>query len=169
MNTGRSAPFLLAWALLLAAGCSGAANMRPVCEPMEAGFRPDASQADQYPYSERKEGKALIIFVRPSRFSPEETIEVLVNERNAGILRAKRYTLVDAKPGKNTFLARAVGQDPVAFDVLVEPGKVYFIELALGKRGVSARLRGHLISAEDGRRVIQACELEKRRPAPQEE
>jgi len=129
---------------------------------MEAGFRPDASQAGEYPYSEMKEGRGLIIFVRPSRFSPEDVIEVLANGKNVGVLRAKRYTLVNAKPGSNTFLARAVGQKPVQFDVLVEPGKVYFIELSVGKRDVSARLRGHLISPEDGREVVQSCELEKR-------
>jgi len=136
---------------------------------MEAGFRPDASRAGEYPFTELKEGKALVIFVRPSRFSPEDVIEVLANGKNVGMLRAKRYTLVQAKPGSNTFLARAVGQEPVRFDVLVEPGKVYFIELAVGKRTVSARLRGHFISPEDGREVLQSCELEKKSPVAEEE
>jgi hypothetical protein len=169
MKTGSGRAVVVCLILILAAGCSGAARMQPVCQPMEAGFRPDASMSAEYPYSELKEGKALIIFLRPSRFSPEDVIEVLANGKNVGVLRAKRYTLVQAKPGSNRFLARAAEQEPVQFDLLVEPGKVYFIELAPGKRTVSARLQGHLISPEDGRTVLQSCELEKKSPASEED
>jgi len=164
VRSGRRTAVLAACALLVAAGCGGAGRMQAPCEPMEAGFHPDAAQARQYPYSELKEGMALIIFVRPGRWSPEEVVEVLADGRNVGILRAKRYTLVDARPGLNRFLARAAGQEPAAFDLLAEPGKVYFIELAVGGRNVSARLRGHLISPEDGREVLPSCEMEMKRP-----
>ena len=152
--------------LVFALACSHAATMSPVCEPMEAGFQPDASLEKKYPYSQLREGRALVIFVRPSRFDPEEVIEVLANGKNVGVLRAKRYTLYHAKPGPNRFLGKATGREPVAFEVNVDAGKVYFVELAPGQRTLSARLRGHFISPEDGREILRSCELEKKSPAP---
>ena len=85
------------------------------------------------------------------------------------MLRAKRYTLFHARPGGHTILARATGQEPVAFDMLVEPGKVYFVEVAPARRGVSARAQSHIISPEDGRRVLSFCELEGRAPGARQE
>jgi len=170
MNIRRRITNLVGCILLCTAGgCSGTAGMRPTCPPMEAGFRPDASQSREYPYSELREGQALILFVRPSRFSEEAVIEVLVNGRNVGMLRAKRYTLVHVRPGSSTFLARAVGQEPAEFHMLVEPGKIYFVEVAPGKRSVSARVRGHIISPEHGRRELSSCELEGGHPAARQE
>jgi hypothetical protein len=166
MKPGNMIRVVVLIVLALALGCSHAAKMSPVCEPMEAGFQPDASLEKEYPYSQLREGKALVIFMRPSRFDQQEVMEVLANGTNVGMLRAKRYTLYHAKPGENRFMARSTGREPVVFDVYVEAGKAYFVELAPGHRTVSAQLQGHFISPEDGKEVLRSCELEKRDPAP---
>lgn len=144
-------------AILFLAFSSSCAHVPTAIPPDQAGFSMDESMKKEYPYTEIKEGKGLVIFLRPSIYAPAVKFAVFANGKKLGPIEAESYRIYNADPGLNTFMVKGPEGKPEEHVINIDAGKVYFLHIRATTGTWVARPKSQFISLEEGRQLLKDC------------
>ena len=99
-----------------------------VAEPAAAAVveTPQLSEAVLKAVGPMEDGKARIVFYRPSKFAGGGVgFIVRENDKELGKLRNGKYFVINVEPGKHAFVVHTEATDNLSLEV--EPGKTYFV------------------------------------------
>ena len=108
------------------------------------------------------DGNALVYILRPSSVGKFVKFKTFCNDQYIGAIKGKNYLYIILEPGLYKFMAKAENKDVV--DLVVEPGKTYFLLQKAKMGAIKARVKIYLMEEDEARVKLQKCKLSKLLP-----
>ncbi len=106
-----------------------------------------------------EEGKALIYFVRPSKYGWAVEFAVLKNGKSIGLMMAANYLYDMVDPGKYIYTVPAENTEEILVEV--KANKTYYIKVMPVTGWITARCKMELMDEVSGRNAIEKCKIAK--------
>ena len=101
--------------------------------------------------------EAVVYVVRPAFSGKAVKFWAFVDDQPIGVTKGKTYLAVRVPAGAHLFWSR--GENVSVLPLVVEAGKVYFIQQHVRMGGLKARVKLERLGDSDGRQALAKCKL----------
>lgn len=102
--------------------------------------------------------KAIVYLIRPSVLGFAIRMDISCDSQYIGTTGAEKYIYTILDSGKHVFLSRS--ENKAWLDLVLEPGKIYYIEQQVKMGWIYARTKLKLLDEEEGKKILAKCKLD---------